>query len=123
MFYRMLAHNGEINTLRGNVNLMKAREGVMRSPYIEDMQSLYPVVEPNLSDSGSLDCVLEFIVMAGKRDLPEVFKRGLFCIYNPCIKTYPCLSETVGEQIKCLCKCYYYSFRKCITKVMPLNTL
>lgn len=87
----MLAHNGEINTLRGNVNLMKAREGVMRSPYIEDMQSLYPVVEPNLSDSGSLDCVLEFIVMAGKRDLPEVFKRGLFCIFNPFIKTYPCL--------------------------------
>lgn len=92
MFYRMLAHNGEINTLRGNVNLMKAREGVMRSPYIEDMQSLYPVVEPNLSDSGSLDCVLEFIVMAGKRDLPEVLKSCLFCIYNLCIKTYSSLS-------------------------------
>ncbi|XP_046666504.1 glutamate synthase [NADH] [Homalodisca vitripennis] len=68
---RMLAHNGEINTLRGNVNLMKAREGVMHSPYVEDLKSLYPVVEPNLSDSGSLDCVLEFLVMAGKRDLPE----------------------------------------------------
>lgn len=70
--YRVLAHNGEINTLRGNVNLMKAREGVMKSPYISDLKKLYPVVEPNLSDSGSLDCVLEFIVMAGGRDLPEV---------------------------------------------------
>lgn len=68
---RVLAHNGEINTLRGNVNFMKAREGVMKSPYISDLKKLYPVVEPNLSDSGSLDCVLEFIVMAGGRDLPE----------------------------------------------------
>ncbi|KAL1139053.1 hypothetical protein AAG570_009114 [Ranatra chinensis] len=68
---RCLAHNGEINTLRGNVNFMKAREGVMKSPFIEDLKSMYPVVEPNLSDSGSLDCVLEFLVMAGGRSLPE----------------------------------------------------
>lgn len=67
----MLAHNGEINTLRGNVNFMKAREGVMKSPYFEDMKSLYPVVEPNLSDSGAVDCVLEFLSMAGGRSLPE----------------------------------------------------
>ncbi|RZF40660.1 hypothetical protein LSTR_LSTR012761 [Laodelphax striatellus] len=70
---RYLAHNGEINTLRGNVNFMKAREGVMKSPYIEneELKKLYPVVEPNLSDSGSLDCVLEFLVNAGGRSLPE----------------------------------------------------
>lgn len=68
----MLAHNGEINTLRGNVNFMKAREGVMKSAYFEDIKPLYPVVEPNLSDSGSCDCVLEFLVMAGGRSLPEV---------------------------------------------------
>lgn len=69
---RMLAHNGEINTLRGNVNYMKAREGVMKSDiYKEKLSSLYPVVEPNLSDSGSADCVLEFLVHAGKRSLPE----------------------------------------------------
>uniref|UniRef100_A0A4D5R9J1 Glutamate synthase n=1 Tax=Scolopendra viridis TaxID=118503 RepID=A0A4D5R9J1_SCOVI len=69
---RFLAHNGEINTLRGNVNLMQAREGVMKSNvYGEDLKSLYPVVEPNLSDSGSVDCVLEFLVMAGGRSLPE----------------------------------------------------
>ena len=69
----MLAHNGEINTLRGNVNYMKAREGVMKSEKLgEELPMIYPVVEPNLSDSGSVDCVLEFLVMAGGRILPEV---------------------------------------------------
>ncbi|XP_050309915.1 uncharacterized protein LOC126745911 [Anthonomus grandis grandis] len=69
---RMLAHNGEINTLRGNVNCMKAREGVMKNELFGDkLKQLYPVVEPNLSDSGSADCVLEFLVHAGQRKLPE----------------------------------------------------
>lgn len=71
--FRMIAHNGEINTLRGNVNFMKAREGVMKNEEFGDtLQQLYPVVEPNLSDSGSADCVLEFLVYAGNRELPEV---------------------------------------------------
>ncbi|XP_045493540.1 glutamate synthase [NADH], amyloplastic isoform X2 [Colias croceus] len=69
---RVLAHNGEINTLRGNVNLMKAREGVMKSDsFGDDLKKLYPVVEPNLSDSGSADCVLEFLLHCGNRSLPE----------------------------------------------------
>ena len=69
---RVLAHNGEINTLRGNVNYMKAREGVMKSEIFGDtLKKLYPVVEPNLSDSGSADCVLEFLTMASDRTLPE----------------------------------------------------
>ncbi|KAI5644015.1 glutamine amidotransferases class-II domain-containing protein [Phthorimaea operculella] len=70
---RVLAHNGEINTLRGNVNLMKAREGVMSSELFDDaeLKKLYPVVEPNLSDSGSADCVLEFLQHCGQRTLPE----------------------------------------------------
>jgi len=69
---RYVAHNGEINTLRGNVNLMKAREGVMSNAALSDiLPSLYPVVEPGLSDSGSLDCCLEFLVQAGGRSLPE----------------------------------------------------
>lgn len=69
---RMIAHNGEINTLRGNVNFMKAREGVMKnSEFGKSLRLLYPVVEPNLSDSGSADCVLEFLVHAGRRALPE----------------------------------------------------
>lgn len=80
----MLAHNGEINTLRGNVNYMKAREGLMSSERFgkRALAELYPVVEPNLSDSGSADCVLEFLVRAGGRSLPEVkillHKKGLF---------------------------------------------
>ena len=69
----MIAHNGEINTLRGNVNLMKAREGIMESDdFKDDLHKLFPVVEPNLSDSGSFDCVLEFLVHVGNRMLPEV---------------------------------------------------
>lgn len=52
---------------------MKAREGVMSSKiYGEKLKQLYPVVEPNLSDSGAVDCVLEFLVMVGQRSLPEV---------------------------------------------------
>ncbi|CAB3410195.1 unnamed protein product [Caenorhabditis bovis] len=69
---RMLAHNGEINTLRGNINLMHAREGVMKSKYYrDDLQKLFPIVEEGLTDSGCLDNVLEFLVRAGNRSLPE----------------------------------------------------
>ena len=66
--FRFLAHNGEINTLRGNVNLMRAREGLMSSAeYGDDLHKLYPVVEENLSDSGTVDCVLEFLIRCGGR--------------------------------------------------------
>ncbi|XP_035687189.1 glutamate synthase [NADH], amyloplastic-like isoform X1 [Branchiostoma floridae] len=69
---RYLAHNGEINTLRGNVNLMRAREGVMSSLSFKDqLKELYPVVEKDQSDSGCFDNVLEFLVNAGGRSLPE----------------------------------------------------
>lgn len=69
---RLLAHNGEINTLRGNVNLMHAREGLMKSSRLgADLRRLYPVIEPDMSDSGSVDNVLEFLVNAGDKSLPE----------------------------------------------------
>ncbi|RWS29096.1 glutamate synthase 1-like protein [Leptotrombidium deliense] len=69
---RLLAHNGEINTLRGNRNAMRAREGVMKSSrYGSDLKKLYPVVEPAMSDSGCFDNVLEFLVNVGGRSLPE----------------------------------------------------
>ena len=69
----MLAHNGEINTLRGNINLMRAREGVMSSDiYGDQLQKLYPVIEEGQSDSGCVDNVLEFLCLAGGRSLPEV---------------------------------------------------
>ena len=78
----MLAHNGEINTLRGNVNYMKAREGLMSSSRFgkRALSELYPVVEPNMSDSGSADCVLEFLVRAGGRSLPEVLVKNMVCL-------------------------------------------
>ena len=76
LFYfssRYLAHNGEINTLQGNKNLMNAREGVMSSEVFgEKLKTLYPVVEEGMSDSGCVDNVLEFLMMAGGRSLPEV---------------------------------------------------
>ena len=67
---RFMSHNGEINTLLGNCNWMNAREGVMRSELFgDDLAKLFPVVEPDCSDSGNFDNVLEFLLMAG-RTLP-----------------------------------------------------
>ncbi len=68
--YRMIAHNGEINTLRGNINWMHAREAIVRSAVLgDDLRKLMPVVLEGGSDSASFDNVLEFLVMAG-RPLP-----------------------------------------------------
>ncbi len=68
--YRMIAHNGEINTLRGNINWMHAREAIVRSGVLgDDLRKLMPVVLEGGSDSASFDNVLEFLVMAG-RPLP-----------------------------------------------------
>ncbi|MEX2544330.1 MAG: glutamate synthase large subunit, partial [Phycisphaeraceae bacterium] len=68
---RFMSHNGEINTLRGNVNWMRAREGLMRSELFgEEIEKLFPIVEPGCSDSGTFDNVLEMLLMAG-RSLPE----------------------------------------------------
>ncbi|MCH2113368.1 MAG: glutamate synthase-related protein [Pirellulales bacterium] len=64
---RFMSHNGEINTLRGNMNWMRAREGVAESPIFgSDLQKQFPVVEPDCSDSGTFDNVLEFLLMNGR---------------------------------------------------------
>ena len=64
---RFMSHNGEINTLRGNENWMKAREGVMTSGLFGDsLHDLFPIVEPDCSDSGVFDNVLEFLLMTGR---------------------------------------------------------
>src|SRR5205085_2727279 len=69
--YRYIAHNGEINTLRGNINWMKAREALCRSPLLgEDLAKILPVTREGLSDSATFDNVLEFLVMNG-RSLPH----------------------------------------------------
>ena len=68
---RYIAHNGEINTVRGNGNWMFARQGVMQSQLFgDDLAKLFPIVEPHCSDSGNFDNALELLVMAG-RSLPE----------------------------------------------------
>ena len=64
---RFMSHNGEINTLRGNMNWMKARQGVVESDLFgEDLSKLFPIVEPDCSDSGTFDNVLEFLLMSGR---------------------------------------------------------
>jgi glutamate synthase (NADPH/NADH) large chain len=70
--FRVLAHNGEINTLKGNVNWMKAHECRLAAPaFGEAMEDVKPVVQPGASDSAALDAVFELMVRAG-RDLPMV---------------------------------------------------
>ncbi len=64
--YRYIAHNGEINTVKGNYNWMKAREGVMSSPVLgADLQKLYPITFPGQSDTATFDNCLELLTMAG----------------------------------------------------------
>ena len=63
--FRLLAHNGEINTIRGNRRWMKARESVLSSKALGDIKSIAPIVEPDMSDSASLDNVFEFLMMSG----------------------------------------------------------
>ncbi len=63
--FRLLAHNGEINTIRGNRGWMEARESVLSSPALGNIKAIRPIIQPGMSDSASLDNVLEFFVMSG----------------------------------------------------------
>jgi glutamate synthase (NADPH/NADH) large chain len=64
---RFMAHNGEINTLRGNANWMFARQGVMRSDlWGDDLRKLFPIIEPHCSDSGNFDNALELLYHSGR---------------------------------------------------------
>ncbi|MGE5053053.1 MAG: glutamate synthase large subunit [Acidobacteriota bacterium] len=70
--YRYVAHNGEINTLRGNVNWMHARQSLLRSPLFgDDIQKLHPIIAPDGSDSANFDNAVELLMQAG-RSLPHV---------------------------------------------------
>ena len=71
--FRTLAHNGEINTLRGNINWMKSREAIISSPLFasDHVQKMKPIMQAGSSDSGTLDNVVEFLLMGG-RSLPHV---------------------------------------------------
>ncbi len=69
--YRYIAHNGEINTLRGNINWMRAREGLLRSELLgDDLKKILPIIREGGSDTATFDNVLEFLVMTG-RSLPH----------------------------------------------------
>jgi glutamate synthase (NADH) len=72
---RMLGHNGEINTLKGNKNWMRAREGVMKCDSLNcsarELRRMLPIVNEAQSDSGALDAVMELLVRSG-RDIAEV---------------------------------------------------
>ena len=69
--FRYLCHNGEINTLRGNMNWMHARQPVLDSPYFDDITKLFPIIQPEVSDSAALDNAVELFTMSG-RVLPHV---------------------------------------------------
>lgn len=64
--FRMVAHNGEINTIKGNRLWMEARESVLKSDFLGNISDLWPIVQPYMSDSASFDNVLEFLIMSGK---------------------------------------------------------
>jgi glutamate synthase (NADPH/NADH) large chain len=64
--FRFLGHNGEINTIRGNRFWMEARESILQSDYLGDLKDILPLIQPGMSDSASLDNILEFLVMSGK---------------------------------------------------------
>ena len=68
--FRMLSHNGEINTIRGNRGWMAARESVLSSSALGDVKGIHPIIQPDMSDSASFDNALEFLVRSGM-DLPH----------------------------------------------------
>ncbi|TMH53009.1 MAG: hypothetical protein E6H62_11320, partial [Betaproteobacteria bacterium] len=64
--FRMICHNGEINTLRGNVNWIRARQGAISSPVLgRDLEKIWPLIYDGQSDSASFDNALELLVMGG----------------------------------------------------------
>ncbi len=70
--FRYVCHNGEINTLKGNVAWMNARQPILQSDLFgDDLQKLFPIIQPNVSDSASLDNAIEMLCLAG-RELPHV---------------------------------------------------
>ena len=97
---RMLAHNGEINTLRGNKNWMLAREGCVEASGLglsrDELDTILPFIPPTSSDSGSFDSVLEVLTRSG-REVAEVIDRSLA---NEISERY----QTADEMRKALAK-------------------
>ena len=101
--YRMIAHNGEINTLRGNVNWMRARESQLASELFgDDLQKVLPVVRPGGSDTAVLDNVLELLVLAG-RSLPHALMMMIPEAYAG--------RADVSDELR-----GFYAFHECLTE-------
>ncbi|MDX6475117.1 MAG: glutamate synthase large chain, partial [Gaiellaceae bacterium] len=101
--YRMIAHNGEINTLRGNVNWMRARESQLASALFgDDLEKVLPVVRPGGSDTAVLDNVLELLVLAG-RSLPH----ALMMMVPEAYAGRPDVSDDLRG---------FYAFHECLTE-------
>ena len=101
--YRMIAHNGEINTLRGNVNWMRARESQLASHLFgDDLQKVLPVVRPGGSDTAVLDNVLELLVLAG-RSLPHALMMMVPEAYSG--------RTDVSDDLR-----GFYAFHECLTE-------
>jgi glutamate synthase domain-containing protein 2/glutamate synthase domain-containing protein 1/glutamate synthase domain-containing protein 3 len=101
--YRMIAHNGEINTVRGNVNWMRARESQLASDLFGgDLQKVLPVVRPGGSDTANFDNVLELLVLAG-RSLPHAMMMMIPEAYAG--------REDMPEDLR-----GFYAFHSCLTE-------
>lgn len=101
--FRFLAHNGEINTIKGNRLWMTARESIMKSDLFgEDLEKLFPIIEPDKSDSASFDNALEFLVLTGK-SLPHALSMLIPESWNdknpipPSLKAYYEYQSTLME--------------------------
>ncbi len=101
--FRFLAHNGEINTVKGNRLWMSARESILKTELFgNDLKKLFPIIEPEMSDSASLDNVLEFLVLTGKT-LPQALSMLIPESFNdknpipPSLKAYYEYQSTLME--------------------------
>jgi glutamate synthase (NADPH) large chain len=98
---RMMCHNGEINTLRGNINKMKSRQGQLFHPsFGDDLKKAYPIIEPDCSDSGNFDNVLELLVMGGRNITEAVMMMNPEAwLYH---KQMPDIGKAMYEYFSCL---------------------
>lgn len=99
--YRYVAHNGEINTLRGNVNWMRARQALCESDLFgDDLQKIMPIISPDGSDSAMFDNCLEFLVLSG-RSLPHAL---MMMVPEPWVN-----HESMSEDLKA-----FYEYHSCL---------
>ncbi|MDD5136721.1 MAG: glutamate synthase central domain-containing protein, partial [Candidatus Omnitrophica bacterium] len=101
--FRFLAHNGEINTLRGNINWMRARESLLESGLFgKDIKKLYPIIVPGGSDSASLDNIFELLVLAG-RSMPHAMMMLIPAAWEQ--------NNQMSEKVK-----NFYKYHSCVTE-------